>query len=174
MSRFHVNPETGNTGECRAVYECPFGEENHYDSLDQAREAYENAMSTEALATLQKRELKDESLSSEFPYGTPELSGIKFEKDPYSYDSAYYQGVSTAFGGNETSYFGFNNEKAWLVASFDKENGTIAELTFGAQDYDSDGTVTPKALAYALESSMEKLKRSFRIFLIQRAAHMLI
>jgi len=161
MNRFHVNPQTGNTGECRAVYECPFGEENHYDSLEEARDAYEASMSSNSLVALAKRDLRDESLIGQFPYGDLELNGISFERDRNSYDAAYYHGASEIFGGQETAYFGFDDKKAWFVASFDKERETIAEVTFESQDYDSDGTVTPRALAYAFESSMDKAKEKF-------------
>lgn len=43
MAKYHVNPETGNTGPCKATKgQCPFGgEENHYASEKDAREAYE-------------------------------------------------------------------------------------------------------------------------------------
>ncbi len=46
MARFHVNPETGNTGSCRATKHCPFGdfEKDHYDTAIEAREAYEKSM----------------------------------------------------------------------------------------------------------------------------------
>lgn len=46
MSKFHVNPNTGNTGTCKAKRSCPFGdlEKDHYDSKAEARAAYEKKM----------------------------------------------------------------------------------------------------------------------------------
>ena len=42
MSKYHVNPKTGNPGACNAEIRCPFGgEEQHYASREEAREAYE-------------------------------------------------------------------------------------------------------------------------------------
>lgn len=43
MTKYHVNPATGNPGACRATQRCPFGslEEDHFDSPEQARGAYE-------------------------------------------------------------------------------------------------------------------------------------
>lgn len=43
MTKFHINPETGDAGSCRATQgKCPFGsEEQHYDSANEARTAYE-------------------------------------------------------------------------------------------------------------------------------------
>lgn len=45
MTRYHVNPVTGNAGQCRAYYDCPFGdmEEQHFDSLEEARASYESS-----------------------------------------------------------------------------------------------------------------------------------
>lgn len=45
MSSFHVNPETGNAGVCRAESgNCPFGStDDHYPSADLARAAYERS-----------------------------------------------------------------------------------------------------------------------------------
>lgn len=45
MSRFHINPETGVAGACRATTgNCPFGsDEAHYATPDAARAAYEQA-----------------------------------------------------------------------------------------------------------------------------------
>lgn len=41
MARFHINPSTGQAGECDAIAgKCPFGGE-HFDTAGQAREAYE-------------------------------------------------------------------------------------------------------------------------------------
>lgn len=43
MSRYHVNPETGEAGPCRATSgNCPFGgDTDHHDSASEARSAYE-------------------------------------------------------------------------------------------------------------------------------------
>lgn len=43
MKTFHLHPETGEPGECRATKgQCPFGSaEAHYETLSEAREAYE-------------------------------------------------------------------------------------------------------------------------------------
>lgn len=48
--RFHINPETGDPGKCRAKHSCPFGdlEREHYGSADEARAAYEKQMEREA------------------------------------------------------------------------------------------------------------------------------
>lgn len=46
MSKFHVNPATGNAGTCKAKRSCPYGDlqKDHYDSKAEARTAYEKKM----------------------------------------------------------------------------------------------------------------------------------
>ena len=46
MTRWHVNPETGDVGKCRAQTSCPFGDLDtaHYSSKAEARQAYEDSM----------------------------------------------------------------------------------------------------------------------------------
>lgn len=41
---YHINPETGNPGKCSARIKCRFEGSEHYDSLDEARAAYEKQM----------------------------------------------------------------------------------------------------------------------------------
>ena len=46
MTKFHINPATGDAGSCSATKaKCPFGgEDDHYSSKEAARGAYENKM----------------------------------------------------------------------------------------------------------------------------------
>lgn len=51
--KFHVNPQTGDPGPCRALSNCPFGgDEVHYDSLSSARAGYESSMKALGFETL--------------------------------------------------------------------------------------------------------------------------
>lgn len=64
MSRFHINPESGEPGECSAEEgKCPFGGE-HYDSKQEARKAYEESMnpfsSPDAMKRMQSEPLLEE------------------------------------------------------------------------------------------------------------------
>ena len=45
---YHINPETGNPGLCKATKSCPFGDidKDHYASQDEARKAYESQQQT--------------------------------------------------------------------------------------------------------------------------------
>lgn len=56
MAKYHVNPETGEAGQCRARKNCPFGdlEADHYTSPEAAREAYE--MKQESFSAPSSRE----------------------------------------------------------------------------------------------------------------------
>ncbi len=47
MAKFHINPKTGEPGQCRAEKQCPFGgDEAHFTSKEAARQAYEAAQPT--------------------------------------------------------------------------------------------------------------------------------
>jgi hypothetical protein len=52
MAKYHINPKTGNPGVCHAKKSCPFGDlqSDHYNSKEDARNAYENKMGTNNLA----------------------------------------------------------------------------------------------------------------------------
>lgn len=56
MSRFHINPKTGNPGLCSANISCPFGDINadHYSSKEEARTAYEKKQANGSVAPLKK------------------------------------------------------------------------------------------------------------------------
>lgn len=43
MARYHINPQTGDPGVCKAMVKCPYGDldKDHYDSKEAARKAYE-------------------------------------------------------------------------------------------------------------------------------------
>lgn len=58
MARFHINPVTGEPGQCRAQQACPFGGANeHFDSRSEAMEHFEEVM---AGMTLPEPTAKDE------------------------------------------------------------------------------------------------------------------
>lgn len=45
MAKFHINPNTGEPGLCKATISCPFGgEDNHFDSPEAARAVFEDRM----------------------------------------------------------------------------------------------------------------------------------
>lgn len=56
MAKYHVNPDTGEVGACRARVRCPFGdlEEDHYPSREDATKAYEQKMADKTFQILTK------------------------------------------------------------------------------------------------------------------------
>lgn len=61
MAKYHINPETGRPGECTAsVKDCKYASEGniptHYDSLDEAFDAYETINADKTLASIKKPE----------------------------------------------------------------------------------------------------------------------
>jgi hypothetical protein len=50
MAQYHINPETGNPGICKAKENCPFGDiQDHYGSAQLARTSFEIRMSQTSL-----------------------------------------------------------------------------------------------------------------------------
>lgn len=48
MTKFHVNQETGDAGECKATKSCPFGSASeHYDTVEEAQVASEKQLEDE-------------------------------------------------------------------------------------------------------------------------------
>lgn len=59
MSKYHINPKTGNPGLCKADTKCPFGsEEQHYASKDEARAAYERTAQDEVTSFIEKKQIQ--------------------------------------------------------------------------------------------------------------------
>lgn len=57
---YHINPETGRPGECTATIKCKYSSDGrtveHYESLDEALDAYENQNKDQTLPSLKKPE----------------------------------------------------------------------------------------------------------------------
>lgn len=54
---YHVNPKTGDAGQCGAKKRCPFGgEEAHYSTPEDARKAYEAVQSAQAVPAAVKKD----------------------------------------------------------------------------------------------------------------------
>lgn len=69
-AKFHINPETGRPGECTAsIKDCKYAKDGmlpeHYDSLDDALDAYEEANADKAVSTLKKTVKNDSPEDSE-------------------------------------------------------------------------------------------------------------
>lgn len=106
MAKFHINPMTGNAGRCSAVNgRCPFGEaDNHFDSIEEARGAYEAVKSGYGFPqTLKKTSLvEDEDVAVE-------KNSSDF--DSVSFDDFTKVGKSVAAGAR--NLFGFIGGKTY-------------------------------------------------------------
>lgn len=60
--RYHLHPETGVPGKCRATVRCPFGdlETEHYPTAEAAREAFEASMREDLMKSKKKEALSPE------------------------------------------------------------------------------------------------------------------
>ena len=68
MSKYHINPNTGNPGVCHAAKNCPFGDgDHHYGTAEEARVAYEKEM------------------ASSGPNGSNQYSLTNWQENPISY-----------------------------------------------------------------------------------------
>lgn len=101
MAKFHINPATGDAGECGAtVGACPFGgADEHYGSAEEARGAYESMMSSQAVVTLEKRTLNKDIyvsvLTSDQDVLTENFAGeISNTLEPGEYVASYYDSKS--------------------------------------------------------------------------------
>lgn len=102
---FHVNPHSGNPGECKAIYACPFGgDDAHYSSPEEAREAYESKMASEMFGgAVQSKpgffDTVDPDLAKEISSGSFEFQNFAFEHDWNNYDSTVWRGEETSTEG---------------------------------------------------------------------------
>lgn len=63
MATYHINPETGNPGLCKAVQRCPFGaSDDHFSTKEDARKAYENGQVTLALPVVKAKVYRNGNL----------------------------------------------------------------------------------------------------------------
>jgi hypothetical protein len=95
MTSYHINPETGEPGKCRALIKCRFGDAEHYDTEESARVAFETKMSKQStfLVPVNKEtsvEVDQLSLAEELKQLKQsnsnlevELSQVKAERDGY-------------------------------------------------------------------------------------------
>lgn len=100
---FHINPETGEPGPCRATIQCRFGDNTeHYESPEDARDAYEIRMNEELIRSLQSKNAAlterlesrkfSESELRDIGYGRFDNGdGVYFEKED-SYDANIWAG----------------------------------------------------------------------------------
>lgn len=159
--RFHLNLKTGRRGECEAVYSCPFGEENHYDTLEEADDAYHEYMSGSSSRVLKKKVLKDESLPQQFIFGEVHTEGVNFKRVYSTYENDRLEGTLDDFHNHKATTFSYDNEGARLSLNLNGAHETIEYVAFNARDLDEYGLLKNESLSWALESAMEKAKEKY-------------
>jgi len=153
MAKFHVNPKTGNPGECRAEQGgCPFGgEEHHYSSPEKAREAFELSMAAETLASVEKTTWSEWASN---PSGYNKTKGYKdtrgfiatspsdgkflaYEKSysptfgPVSYDSEEDAAAHVALSYEEIGYYEGMNLPSGVLQKFASPDGKGFKIDSG-------------------------------------------
>lgn len=96
MAKYHVNPETGAPGLCRAVKQCRFGTVDHYDSRDDAQKAYEASQTT--LTSVSKQNSGTQATM----VGPQDTSSLTFQQEefiaPDADNSSVREGLATKRG----------------------------------------------------------------------------
>lgn len=76
MSKFHVNPSTGNPGRCFALKKCRFGgDDEHYASKELAALAYERLHAPEEIPVLRKADVEPTKRLEDFAVDLHEPKG---------------------------------------------------------------------------------------------------
>lgn len=135
---FHINPETGEPGPCRATLQCRFGsEQEHYDSPDDARSAYELSMNNQLIESLQKR---NESLTHSLR--TRKFSESELERVGYG----EYDNGDGVYFTKEDRY----DRESWSGKL--TEGPEDVEIRFSFSDH---GNPSPMAALYVREERYE-------------------
>jgi septal ring factor EnvC (AmiA/AmiB activator) len=97
--KYHINPETGNPGVCKAKHKCKFGdmESDHYSSKEEARDAYEKVQEKES-KSVQNNEAKLVQLKKQNAKLTKDSLDLKKIVDNLNESIA----ISTSTGDSQT------------------------------------------------------------------------
>lgn len=146
---FHVNPETGNAGPCRAHIACPFGSaEEHFATKQEAETYFEASMAMQTLVTHQKKRSPQETfttaqgdLKAALASGEGvnearaewERASIEFAATPEG--AVHFQGLaSTAAPGSQAQA---------LYQHFTAEGNRLRVARMGAEDLTAILAATP-------------------------------
>jgi hypothetical protein len=126
MSRYHINPQTGNPGVCHAKKSCPFGDlqSDHYDSKEEARKGYEQQQA-ESMTGASKKASTQGIKETSAPWDNIEVTG-------QSFDEAMQEAQALAEGGK------FAVVHRWLNASgeVDESDEPVEDDYEDADEYD--------------------------------------
>lgn len=94
LSKFHINPSTGNPGRCLALKKCRFGgDDEHYASKELAALAYEKFHAPEAIPTLKKSETEPEKRLESFAVDLQEPKGPLLSENTIAEIDAKFQSL---------------------------------------------------------------------------------
>lgn len=140
MKKFHVNSKTGVASVCRAKYieRCPFGGENHADTLEDARGIYERSMVKDLHKPLNKVKTLSLKDIGETPrnINNPELrienmrgSSLAKINPAYTYLDFYVGAKYKIIGPAKTK--NYENSKVWQIPVVKDGVQSILEVPHG-------------------------------------------
>lgn len=94
MSKFHVNPSTGNPGRCFALKKCRFGgDDEHYASKELASLAYEKFYAQEEIPVLRKTDAEPKKKLEDFAVDLHESKGPLLTDDQIAEADARFENL---------------------------------------------------------------------------------
>lgn len=144
--RYHINPETGEVGLCRANIKCRFllDESKHYPTANLAREAYEKTQETfkkKKPVSLIIRKISKREFVRELEGLDSKLKSDLMDRFDESGDWTPFKVGDKLFVNRE---FPFKNKKVFSLQeiSFNNDERKIYLSVMGTVDVDSDGKKT--------------------------------
>ncbi len=132
MAKYHINPESGEAGLCRAKHNCPFGdlETEHYSTAEDARKAYEAKMARESLPDLIKTAAE---------VSPAEASGALLRTEPYIQKLKKLTGgliidMDDTLNTNQTLFVDSREEVAKICNTLSGGNATPKEVEDAFQE----------------------------------------
>lgn len=147
MSKFHVNPSTGNPGRCFALKKCRFGgDDEHYASKELAALAYEKFHAQEQIPLLKKSDVKPKKRLEDFAVNLFETTGPLLTDDKIAEADAKFQKLkessSRTMDDFETPFeiktpIDFSDDA--ITTSVRYENGRALVTVAGSSETNFDG-----------------------------------
>lgn len=125
---YHVNPRTGDPGQCSAKVQCPFGgDADHYETREAAAAAFEEAMgpaSLQGISRAQEIAIMDnllegiESLPADLEGSVPDTSPYREAADAFVIAVAVEENSLAGVDRVARRYFQSNDQAEALVGGF--------------------------------------------------------
>lgn len=139
MARYHINPETGNPGVCRATKQCRFGDHSaHYDSQEAAQAAYEASMATAVPQSAKKEGPEELTERYDFPAYKLEDAVKRIERANRRAEKA---GIEERFGYTVDTYE-VREEKDGMAVVQERVRLTLDRPTLQHQGWSFAGTMS--------------------------------